>query len=98
MKFSFSDHFLVQAKKRRISKNLAKKIYQEAEAKYFDTYTGHMVAVAKKKNAGKVKNLMLAYDIIGEEITAVTTYPVKDQEIENRVKRGRWIRKDNEES
>ena len=96
MRFSFSEHFLIQAKKRRVSKKLARGIYLEAQAKYFDNYTGHLVTVAKKKHAGTVKNLMLAYDIIGEEITAITTYPVKDQEIENRVKRGRWVRKNEE--
>lgn len=91
MRFFFSEHFLMQAKKRRISKKLAEQIYLQAELEYFDTFTGHDVVVAKIKHLGKTKNIMLAYDIIGHEITLITTYPLRENEIENRVKRGRWI-------
>lgn len=72
---------------------LAKSVYLNLEQRYFDTGTEHYIAIAKKKLSGRTKNIMVAYDIIGEEITIITAYPVRDKEIQNRIKRGRWILK-----
>lgn len=38
----------------------------------------------------------MAYDIIGSEIQVITVHPSSDQEIKNKLERGRWIK--NEES
>jgi hypothetical protein len=94
MKFLFSDHCLFQRKEeRKISKKLAKLVYSKAKKRYFDIYTKHHVAVAKVKHVGRSKMMMVAYDIIGDEIWIITAYPLKEKEIENRVQRGRWILK-----
>ena len=43
---------------------------------------------------GKMRSIMIAYGaIIGDEIWFVTSYPLKDKEIENRIKSGRWVLK-----
>ena len=109
VKFFFSDHFLTQIKERRISKRLTKSIYLRASRRYIDTSTGHDVAIDKRKHLGKMRSIMVAYDaiirgekenyvseanLIDDEIWFVTAYPLKDKEIENRVKSGRWILKD----
>lgn len=98
----------MQVKERRISKKLAKSIYLQATKRYFDTSTSYHVAVGKGKNLGKMRNIMVAYDaiirgesenyvseanLIEDEIWFVTAYPLRDQEIENRVKSGRWVLK-----
>ena len=84
----------MQIKERRISKKLAKSIYLQAIKRYFDTSTSHHVAVGKRKHLGKMRNIMVAYDaIIGDEIWFVTAYPLRDKEIGNRVKSGRWVLK-----
>lgn len=94
MRFFFSDHFLMQIKERRISKRLAKSIYLRAKRRYFDTSTGHQIAIDRRKHLGKMRNIMVAYDaIIGDEIWFVTAYPLREKEIENRVQSGRWILK-----
>ena len=92
MKFFYSDHFLLQrSEQRKISKRLAQLVCLRSTAKYFDTFTKHKVAISKARHQGKLKNIMVAYDTIGEEIWVITAYPLRKQEIENRVKRGRWI-------
>jgi len=92
MKFFFSDHFLLQVKERRISKKLAKLVYLQAEKKYFDTLTKHRIAIVQTKHLGKTRSIMVAFDaIIEDEIWFVTVYPLSNEEIEKRVKQGRWI-------
>ena len=108
MEFFFSDHFLMQIKERRISKRLAKSIYLRATKRYFDTSTDHHVVIDKRKHLGKMRSIMVAYDaiirgekenyvseanLIDDEIWFVTAYPLKDKEIENRVKSGRCVLK-----
>ena len=94
MKFLYSDHFLVQVKKRRISKKLAKTICLKSTAVYSDAISGHEVAVKRIKHAGRMKDFMVSYDIIGEEITLITSYPLRKGEVEAKVKKGRWVKKD----
>ena len=92
MKFFFSDHFLVQIKKRRISKKLAKSIYLKASERYFDVLTGHQIAVGREERLRRIRGIMIAYDdIIEGEIWFITSYPLRNDEIRNKVKSGRWI-------
>lgn len=94
VKFFYSDHFLTQIKERRISKGLAKSVYLRGKKRYFDALTGHGVVIDKRKHLGKMRNVMIAYDaIIKGEIWFVTVYPLREKEIENRVKAGRWVLK-----
>ncbi len=91
LKFFYSDHFLVQIKKRRISKKLAKSIYLKVSERCFDVLTGHQIAINKRKHLGKMRSIMIVYDdIIENEIWFVTTYPLRNDEIINKVKSGRW--------
>lgn len=68
------------------------KILTQPDDQYFDPLTRHQVAVKKLKYNGKLRPMVTVYDIIGGEIQAITIYPTTDQEINNRVKNGRWIK------
>ncbi len=39
---------------------------------------------------GKMREVMVAYDIIEETVTLLTIHPLKEGQKENRVKSGRW--------
>jgi len=91
MKFIYTDHFIFQVQKRRITKRLAKRIYLKSTERYFDTYINHKVAILGVRFHGKARKVMVAYDIIKDEVHLVTAYPIRDQEIANRIERERWI-------
>lgn len=39
-----------------------------------------------------LRPIVVVYDIIGAEIQVITIYSTSDQEIDNRLKSGRWIK------
>lgn len=36
--------------------------------------------------------MIVAYDIIGEETQIITIHPISEQEIQNKLVRGRWVK------
>lgn len=42
---------------------------------------------------GKSENYVSEANLIGDEIWFITAYPLRNKEIENRVKSGRWVLK-----
>lgn len=90
MKINLRPHLLRRLKERKISKNYPKKIVQEPEREYFDTLTNHNIAIKKLLYSGKVRNMVVAYDIIKDSKELVTIYPIADKEIENKIRSGRW--------
>lgn len=91
MKFIYTEHFNFQIRERRITKELAKRIYLEAAERYFDTFTNHRVAILKVRFHEKARKVMVAYDIIGKDIHFITAYPLKEQEIMKKLAKNRWI-------
>lgn len=91
MKFVYTAHFNFQVQKRRITKKLTKRIYLKATERYFDTYTNHHVALLRVRLGGRARKVMVAYDIIDDEIHFITAYPLKEQEIMKKVAKKRWI-------
>lgn len=95
MKFVYRSHFEFRAQQRGISPRLAREIYEKGTEKFYDTLRNHHVVVLKKKFKSRMRNLLLAYDRIGDTVEFVTTHIIKDKEIDNKVKSGRWKHEQN---
>lgn len=92
MKIIYRPHLKRRLKERKIPYDYPKKIYLEARQKFFDTKTDHHITVSKLKYSGKLRSLVISYDIIGTNVEIVTIHPISDQEISNKTKSGRWVK------
>lgn len=92
MKIVLKPHLKIRLKGRLIPSNYPNKIISQPDYQYFDTATHHLIVVKKLKYVGKLRSMVVVYDIIGEAIEVVTIYPTDEQEIKNRIKNKRWIK------
>lgn len=90
MKIIYRPHLRRRLKEREIPKGYPKKILQESEKNYLDTITDHNISIKRLRYNSKLRNMVIAYDIIGKNREIVTIYPVSESELRNRLKSGRW--------
>ncbi|MBI4029030.1 MAG: hypothetical protein HY376_01570 [Candidatus Blackburnbacteria bacterium] len=93
MKIIYRSHLKLRLKERKFPNSYPRKIYKESKNHYLDAKTSHKIATAKLLYAGKVRSLVISYDIILETVEIITIHPISDQEIKNKIEAGRW-RKD----
>ena len=67
-------------------------IYSQSDERYYDIETGHTVAIMDTVIYGKMRDVMVAYDIEEQKVTLLTIHPLKEGQKENRMKSGRWRR------
>lgn len=92
MKIILKRHLKIRLRERQIPPNYPTKILAKPDERYFDTLKGRHIAIRKLKYKDKLRPMMVAYDIIEEELQIITIHPENDREIENRLKNGRWIK------
>lgn len=92
MKIISQPHLKIRLKQREIPPDYPSKIFSQPDNQYLDTFSNHQIAVKKLKYNGKLRPMAIAYDIIKLEIQIITVHPISNQEISNRVKRGRWVK------
>lgn len=92
MKIVLRPHLKIRLQQRLIPQDYPRKIISDPEEKYFDTYSHRHIAIKILEYSGKLRPMVVAYDIIGGVIEAVTIHPASDQEISNKLQRGRWIK------
>ncbi|MDP3974180.1 MAG: hypothetical protein Q8P92_05115 [Candidatus Daviesbacteria bacterium] len=92
MKIVLIPHLKIRLKERKIPQSYPKVIIQNSEEKYKDLDTGYDIVVKNMEYNGKLRPMVVAYAIMELEIQAVTIYPTSRQEIENKLKRGRWAK------
>ncbi len=92
MKIILRPHLKIRLEQRKIPRNYPKIIVMKPDAKYYDIATKHQVAVKKLKYNEKLRPMAASYDIIIDEIQIITIHPVSEQEIENKLKKERWIK------
>lgn len=92
MKIILQPHLKIRLKQRLIPHSYPKQIVFEAEFCFFDPLTKHQIAIKVLKYEGKYRPMVVAYDIIDDEIQIITVYPTDEQEIKNRVLSRRWIK------
>ena len=92
MKVILRPHLKIRLKERLIPESYPGKIISKPDAKYFDTATNHQVAIKELAYNGKLRPMVVAYDIIEKDLQVITVHPASNQEIKNKVLRGRWVR------
>lgn len=90
MKIIYRPHLRRRLKEREIPKDYPKKILQESEKNYLDTITDHSIAIKRLRYNSKLRNMVIAYDIIGDNREIVTIYPISESELLNRIRSERW--------
>lgn len=90
MKIVYSKHAKDRLQMRGIPRALPANIVEEAEERYFDTATGHVVAVKRTVLYGKMRDVMVAYREERGTIRILTIHPLQEGQKDNRLKIGRW--------
>ena len=90
MKIIYTAHLKFRLKVRGISSLLPKKIFEEAQKHYYDSSTGHYVAVHKIEFNDKVREFALTYDKREDVIEIITVHPIKAYQKISRINSGRW--------
>lgn len=92
MKIILKPHLKLRLKARQIPISYPEKILSKPDNRYFDTLTQHLIAVKTLEYAGKLRLMIVAYDIIKDTTEVITIYPADNQEINNRIKNKRWVK------
>lgn len=92
MKIVYTEHLISRLKLRGIPKSLPKKAYQEREDEFYDQVEHHRIALCSGKLFGKMRMLVVVFDIVEEAIEMITFYPSDKTEVESKVKTGRWVK------
>jgi hypothetical protein len=71
----YSDHLKLRMSLRRIPRPLPRSIYQRAKEVFYDHTTGHLVAVARSRYGGRLREMMVAYSEVKDEVTLITVHP-----------------------
>lgn len=92
MKIVYTAHLEFRLKIRNIPHELPRKIYQEAKEHYYDTMTGHSIAVSKDSFEGKARELAVTYDKKQYAAELITIHPIRPYQKHSRITSGRWKR------
>ena len=92
MKIIYRPHLKRRLKERKIPHDYPKKIYLKSKQKYFDLETNHHIAISRLIYSNKSRNIIISYDIIGQNIEIITVHPMSDKEIGNKIKSERWVK------
>jgi len=90
MQIKYSKHIETRISLRKIEYDLPQKIYKDAEERFVDNETGHIIAVKKVIMYGKERDVMVAYEHVNADVKLLTIHPLKEGQKENRIQSGRW--------
>jgi len=89
-KIRYSDHLQLRMGLRKIARPLPRSIYRRAKEVYYDNRTGNLVAVARARYGGRLREMMVAFSETKDEVILITVHPLKPRQKSNRVASGRW--------
>jgi hypothetical protein len=92
MNIEYSTHLRHRLALRGISHDLPYQIYVQSNERYHDAETGHSIATMRTILNGKMREVMVAYEIEEQTVSLLTIHPLKEGQKENRLKAGRWRR------
>ena len=92
MKIEFSNHATIRLKLRGIPRRAVEKVIKDFESRYYDVETRNLIALANVKLKGKTRMLCVAYQEVFGVTVIITAHPVGEQQAQNRVFKGRWIK------
>ena len=91
--FRFSHHFEEQLVERGFDSHIYHQIFQEPDEHYHDTVSGTEAAVKAILYKGTVRDVLLVYRFEEEgSVVLITIHPLKTNQKERRIARGRWVR------
>lgn len=90
MQIKYSKHIETRLALRKIEYDLPQRIYENAEERFMDAETGHIIAVKKVIIYGKERDVMVAYEHKDADVKLLTIHPLKEGQKENRIQSGRW--------
>ena len=90
MKLILTDHLIGRLKLRNIPLESVENIFKKPKEFYWDNLRNRHVVVSKVRYKGKLRKMLAAYDKIEDRTEVVTTHPITDGEIKNRLISGRW--------
>lgn len=90
MQIKYSKHLETRLALRKIEYDLPRRIYENAEERFIDSETGHLIAVMRTVIHGKERDIMIAYTHGDADINLLTIHPLKEGQKENRIQSGRW--------
>lgn len=90
MKIVYKLHLKIRLKQREIPIDYPRQIIESPEQEYFDTLAKRKIAIKKLYFEGKLRNILVAYDIIENTIEIVTVHIISSKEIKNKVRVERW--------
>lgn len=93
MRVIYRPHLKRRIRERLIPYDYPRKVYQKAKLHFVDSLTGHYIAVSKMQYAGKLRNLVVSYDIINTNVEIITIHPISYREINKRLISKRWRKK-----
>lgn len=85
MQIKYSRHIETRLSLRKIEHDLPRRIYENAEERFIDTETGHLIAVMKAVLYGKEREIMVAYKQEDADVKLLTIHPLKEGQKENRI-------------
>jgi hypothetical protein len=91
-KIIYTAHLRFRLEKRGIPADIPRKIYQDSNEKYYDSATGHNIAVGCLDYSGREREVMIAYDEFEDRIEIVTVHPLKWMQKQQRIKSKRWTK------
>lgn len=87
----YTEHLKLRLRIRRIPENYPNLILRNSDNNYFDIVENHNIATKNLFYNGKIRIMMVAYEIKGEYIEIITIHPISSEKILNRLNSGRWI-------
>jgi hypothetical protein len=90
MKVEYTEHIKNRLALRRIEYDLPKRIFEEAEERYLDVETRHLIAVMKVVLYDKNREVMVAHTVEEDCAWLLTIHPLKEGQKDNRINTGRW--------
>jgi len=92
MIIKYTEHLKRRLKFRNIPTNYPKEIYLNPEKRFYDITEDRNISIKKLRYNGKIRNMMIAYDLRPKHIEIVTIHPITDGKIDNRLSSKRWIK------
>ena len=86
----YTEHLKLRLKLRKIPYNYPKEIYENPEQTFFDNIEKNFVAIKRMYYNEKIRNMMIVYENIKNEIHIITIHPITNEKIINRIINGRW--------
>ncbi len=86
MKFIWSEYIRHRAESRKFDLGKIEEILRYSAERYFDTETDRLVAVGRHDE----RLIMIPYEAYGDTVRAVTVHAVTRQQINFRIKTGRF--------